>query len=53
MGIGLSDLFIRCPTRCAVLTVAHSAGLDTAESVMIGQHGETANDGKHSKSSRN
>ena len=53
MGIGLSDLFIRCPARCAVLTVAYGAGLDTAESVVIGEHGETADDGKHSKPRRN
>lgn len=53
MGIGLADLFVRCPARCAVLTIAHSSGFDAAESVMIGQHGEAADDGEHSKSRRN
>ena len=53
MGIGLFDLLIRCPARCAVLPVTHGAGLDTAESVVIGQHGEAADDGEHPKSRRN
>lgn len=53
MGIGLADLFVRCPARCAVLTIAHSSGFDAAEGVMIGQHGESTDDGEHSKSRRN
>ena len=53
MGIGLADLLIRCPARCAVLPVTHGAGLDTAESVVIGQHGEAADDGEQPKSRRN
>ena len=53
VGIGLADLLIGRPTRRAVLSVTHGAGLDTAESVVIGQHGEAADDGEHPKSRRN
>ena len=47
MGIGLADLLIGRPTRRAVLSVTHGAGLDAAECVVVGQHGEPPNDGEH------
>lgn len=47
MGIGLFDLLIGRPTRRAVLSVAHGAGLDAAECIVVGQHGEPSDDGEH------
>ena len=47
MGIGLADLLIGRPTRRAVLSVTHGAGLDTAECIVVGQHGESPDDGEH------
>ena len=47
MGIGLADLLIGRPTRRAVLSVTHGAGLDAAECIVVGQHGESPNDGEH------
>ena len=47
MGIGLTDFLIGCPTRRAVLSVTHGAGLDAAECIVVGQHGESPNDGEH------
>ena len=40
-------------TLSGIKSVTHGAGLDTAESVVIGQHGEAADDGEHPKSRRN
>ena len=47
MGIGLADLLIGCPTRRAVLSVTHGAGLDAAECIVVGQHGESPDDSEH------
>ena len=47
MGIGLADLLIGRPTRRAVLSVTHGAGLDAAECIVIGQHREPTDDGEH------
>ena len=47
VGIGLADLLIGRPTRRAVLSVAHGAGLDAAECIVVGQHGESPNNGEH------
>ena len=47
MGIGLTDLLIGRPTRRAVLPVTHGAGLDAAECIVVGQHGESTDDGEH------
>jgi len=47
MGIGLADLLISRPTRRAVLSVTHGAGLDAAECIVVGQHGESPDDGEH------
>ena len=47
MGIGLADLLIGRPTRRAVLSVTHGAGLDAAECIVVGQHGKPTNDGEH------
>ena len=47
MGIGLADLLIGRPTRRAVLPVTHGAGLDAAESIVVGQHRESPDDGEH------
>ena len=53
MGIGLTDFLIGCPTRRAVLPVTHGAGLDAAECIVVGQHGESPNDGEHPQPCRN
>ena len=47
MGIGLADLLVGRPTRRAVLPVTHGAGLDAAECIVVGQHGESADDSEH------
>ena len=52
MGIGLTDLPIGCPTRRAVLPVTYGAGLDAAECIVVGQHGEPADDSEHSQPCR-
>ena len=47
VGIGLADLLVGRPTRRAVLSVTHGAGLDAAECIVVGQHGESPNDSEH------
>ena len=47
MGIDLADLLVGRPTRRAVLSVTHGAGLDAAECIVVGQHGEPSDDGEH------
>ena len=47
VGIGLADLLVGRPTRRAVLPVTHGAGLDAAECIVVGQHGESTDDGEH------
>ena len=46
-GIGLADLLVGRPMRRAVLSVTHGAGLDAAECIVVGQHGESPNDSEH------
>ena len=52
MGIGLADLLVGRPTRRAVLSVAHGAGLDAAECIVVGQHGESTDNSEHPKPCR-
>ena len=47
VGIGLADFLVGRPTRRAVLPVTHGAGLDAAECIVVGQHGESTDDSEH------
>ena len=47
MGIGLPDFLVGGPSGCAVLPIAHSAGFDIAEGIVMRHHGQPTNDKEH------
>lgn len=50
MGIGLPDFLVGGPSGCTVLPIAHSAGFDIAKGIVVGHHGQPADNKKHRRS---
>ena len=52
MGIGLLDFLVGGPSGCTMLPIAHSAGFDIAKGIVMGHHGQPADDKEHRRSRR-